>query len=145
MKTIDIYTDGACSGNPGIGGWAAVLIYGEHTKEISGFCEETTNNRMELTAVIKGIECLKEKCIVNVYTDSAYVCKAFTDHWLDKWISNNWKTSKKQDVENKDLWMELLKLTEMQEVQFHKVKGHADNKWNNRCDELATSEIKKNR
>lgn len=145
MKKIDLYTDGACSGNPGPGGWGVVLCYNEHKKELSGFEKNTTNNRMELLAVIKGLKSLKEKCEVNVYTDSAYVFNAFDQNWIDNWISNNWKNSQKKDVLNKDLWLELINLTKFHSVKFNKVKGHADNELNNRCDTLATGEIEKNK
>ena len=145
MKNIDLYTDGACSGNPGPGGWGVVLCYNEHKKELSGFEKNTTNNRMELLAVIKGLNSLKEKCQVNVYTDSAYVFNAFDKNWIENWISNNWKNSQKKDVLNKDLWLELISLTKFHSVTFNKVKGHADNELNNRCDALATGEIEKNK
>lgn len=145
MKTVELYTDGACSGNPGPGGWAAVLMYNGHTKEISGFSEETTNNRMELFAAISGLCCLKERCQVELYTDSAYVSNGFLKGWIYGWQRNGWKNSQKKDVENQDLWIELINLTKEHKVVWHKVKGHADNKYNNRCDELATGEIKKNR
>ena len=144
MKKIDLYTDGACSGNPGPGGWGVVLCYNEHKKELSGFETNTTNNRMELLAVIMGLSSLKEKCEVNVFTDSAYVFNAFDKNWIDNWISNNWKNSQKKDVLNKDLWLKLIDLTKYHTVVFNKVKGHADNELNNRCDKLATGEIEKN-
>lgn len=144
MKKIDLYTDGACSGNPGPGGWGVVLCYNEHKKELSGFEANTTNNRMELLAVIMGLSSLKEKCEVNVFTDSAYVFNAFDKNWIDNWISNNWKNSQKKDVLNKDLWLKLTDLTKYHTVVFNKVKGHADNELNNRCDKLATGEIEKN-
>ena len=145
MKTIDIYTDGACSYNPGPGGWAAVLLYKEKQKEISGFEELTTNNRMEIMAVIKGLEMLKAPCNVNLYTDSAYVSNAFLQGWIDNWQKNNWRGSDKKEVKNKELWLRLLELTKIHKVQFIKVKGHADNKFNNLCDRLATGEIEKNK
>ena len=141
MKFVEIYTDGACSGNPGPGGWAAVLRYGEHEREISGAEKETTNNRMELTAVIEAISALKEPCMVDVYTDSAYVEHAFNRGWLTNWQAHEWKTSSKSPVENQDLWKRLLPLTNEHQVAFHKVKGHSDNALNNRCDELARSAI----
>lgn len=144
-KNITIYTDGACSGNPGPGGWGAVLMYGTHKRELSGFEPETTNNRMEITAVIKALAALKEPCNVDVYTDSAYVCNTFAQGWIYNWLKNGWKTSTKKPVENQDLWQELLKLTNTHTVKFHKVKGHADNPYNNRCDQLATGEIKNSR
>ena len=143
MKKVDVYTDGACSGNPGAGGYCAILIYNGVEKVISGFENETTNNRMELLAVIKGLEALKECCEVNVYSDSQYVIDAFNMGWIDSWKSNGWKTAGKKPVKNVDLWTELLKLLEVQSVSFIKVKGHADNEKNNRCDKLARAEILK--
>lgn len=142
MKKIDLYTDGACSGNPGIGGWGAILIYNGIEKIISGGDNNTTNNRMELTAVIKGLQALKEGCQVDVYSDSAYVVNAFLQGWIDSWVVNNWKSSKGQ-VQNIDLWQQLLDLLKKHDVKWHKVKGHADNVNNNRCDKLARGEIDK--
>ncbi|MBO8173365.1 MAG: ribonuclease HI [Bacillaceae bacterium] len=144
MKEVTIYTDGACSGNPGPGGWAAVLMYGDHVKEITGYEENTTNNRMELKAAVEALKMLKEPCQVTLYSDSAYLVNCFQQGWYKNWIKNGWKNSKKQPVENQDLWKELLKLMEKHDVTFAKVKGHADNKWNNRCDELAVAAIKEN-
>ena len=141
MKQVTIYTDGACSGNPGPGGWAAVLLYGCHKKELSGGEPDTTNNRMELSAVIFGLQALKEPCRVDLYTDSAYVHNAFVNGWLDNWLRNGWKTSAKKDVVNQDLWKQLQTLTCTHAVTFHKVKGHADNALNNRCDQLAREAI----
>ena len=141
-KQLAIYTDGACSGNPGPGGWAAVLLYNAHKKEISGGEEATTNNRMELLAAIRGLEALKEDCVVDVYTDSAYLCNAFNKKWLNTWQVNGWKNSKKQPVENQDLWKQLLSLTSKHQITWNKVKGHSDNVYNNRCDELARLAIK---
>ncbi len=143
MDTVTIYTDGACSGNPGPGGWGCVLLYKGYRKEASGAEPDTTNNRMELTAAIEALRLLKRVCLVELYTDSAYLCNAFEQHWLDSWQRNNWKTSGKKDVENKDLWEILLALCTTQHVRFHKVKGHADNPENNRCDFLAREAIKK--
>jgi len=143
MQKVIIYTDGACSGNPGPGGWGAVLMYNDNKKEISGYKENTTNNIMEITAVIEALKLLKYECEVEIYSDSAYVVNAFKQKWIDNWKKNNWKTSNKDDVKNKELWQELDKLVNMHKVTFIKVKGHADNEWNNRCDELATGEIKK--
>lgn len=143
MKKVTIYTDGACSGNPGPGGWAAVLIYRSIVKEIAGSAAETTNNRMEITAAIEGLKALKEQCTVELYTDSAYLHNAFHEGWIYNWIRNGWKKSDKQPVLNKDLWEELYKLTEVHRVNWNKVKGHADVELNNRCDELARAEIKK--
>ena len=142
-KKVTIYTDGACSGNPGKGGWGAILMYGEIKREMSGAENETTNNRMELTAVIKALEALKEPCVVDLYSDSAYVVNAFVQDWISGWKSRGWKGSDKKPVKNLDLWMTLIELTEKHEVNFIKVKGHADNEFNNRCDELATSSILK--
>ena len=142
MKKIDLYTDGACSGNPGIGGWGAILIYNGIEKIISGGDYNTTNNRMELTAVIKGLQALKEGCQVDIYSDSAYVVNAFLQGWIDSWVVNNWKSSKGQ-VQNIDLWQQLLDLLKKHDVKWHKVKGHADNVNNNRCDKLARGEIDK--
>ncbi len=142
MKEIILYTDGACSGNPGIGGWGAILMYNNKEKELSGGEELTTNNRMELMAVIKGLEAIKESCIVDIYSDSAYVVNAFLQDWITKWVNNGWRTTK-GGVMNKDLWERLLELLERHQVSWHKVKGHADNKYNNRCDALARGEIEK--
>lgn len=141
-KHVVIYTDGACSGNPGPGGWAAVLTYGAHQKEISGFMPATTNNRMELFAAISGLGQLKTPCDVDLYSDSAYLVNAFEENWISGWLKRDWKTSAGTPVENQDLWRILLQLLKRHTVKFHKVKGHADNPLNNRCDELATTEIK---
>ncbi|MBR4003970.1 MAG: ribonuclease HI [Clostridia bacterium] len=143
MKKIDIYTDGACSGNPGPGGYAGILIYGSKEKIISGGDSLTTNNRMELMAVIKSLQALKEICEVDLYTDSAYVCNAITQGWLEDWQLKNWKNSQKKPVLNKDLWLELLEMLTKHKVNFIKVKGHSDNYNNNRCDEIARNEILK--
>jgi ribonuclease HI len=142
LKQIHIYTDGACSGNPGPGGWGAILQFGENHKEISGFAGDTTNNRMEITAVIEALKSLKYSCDVKVYSDSAYVVNAFNQKWIVNWQKNSWK-SKSGKVLNQDLWKELLEYTKIHKIEFIKVKGHSDNKYNNRCDELAVSEIKK--
>ncbi|EGD48722.1 Ribonuclease H [Ruminiclostridium papyrosolvens DSM 2782] len=144
MKQVEIYTDGACSGNPGAGGWGAVLMYGEHKVEISGFEKSTTNNKMELTAAFEALKRLKEPCKVNLYSDSAYLVNAFLQGWLDKWIKNGWKRNKNEEVKNIELWKELVRLADIHEIKWIKVKGHADNVYNNRCDKLATDEIKKN-
>ena len=132
MKEIDIYTDGACSGNPGPGGWGVVLIYQENKKELSGYQPETTNNRMELFAAIQGLSALKESCVVNLYSDSSYLVNAFEKHWIEKWQRNGWKTSTKSPVENQDLWKLLLIHVRKHQVRFIKVKGHSDNQYNNR-------------
>lgn len=141
MKQIKIYTDGACSGNPGPGGWGAVLIYNDISKEISGGKKDTTNNQMELQAVIEALKLLKEPCNVEIYSDSAYVVNAFLENWIDGWIKRNWKNSKKEAVKNREQWEELLQLLEQHKYSFIKVKGHSDNKYNNRCDELAVNAI----
>ncbi|HHW32401.1 MAG TPA: ribonuclease HI [Clostridiaceae bacterium] len=145
MKKVTIYTDGACSGNPGAGGWGAILKYGEHEKEISGFKDNTTNNQMELLAAVEALKCLKFPCEVELYSDSSYLINGFTEKWLDKWKANGWKTSSKDDVKNVELWMELDRLNKIHNIKWIKVKGHADNEYNNRCDKLATNEISKNR
>ena len=141
MEKIIIYTDGACSGNPGPGGWAAVLIYNGKEKEISGGNKNTTNNIMEITAVIEGLKALKYPCEVELYSDSAYVVNTFTQGWIFNWMQKGWKTSG-DSVKNKELWQELYSLTKIHKVTFNKVKGHADNHYNNRCDELARDAIK---
>lgn len=136
-----MYTDGACSYNPGPGGYGIVLIYNGVEKEFSGFNESTTNNRMELTAVIEGLKKLKESCDVTIYTDSAYTMNAFELGWLEDWQNKNWKNSQKKDVLNKDLWQELLSEMSKHKISWVKVKGHSDNKYNNRCDKLARTEV----
>ncbi len=141
-KSVEIYTDGACSGNPGAGGWAAVLLYNSHKKEISGAEPDTTNNRMELTAIIEGLKMLKEPCDVTLYSDSAYSVDPFLKNWISGWIARGWRTTSKDDVKNVDLWQTLLQLTSKHSVTFVKVKGHSDNELNNRCDLLARTAIK---
>ena len=143
ISEVTIYTDGACSGNPGPGGWAAILMAGGAKKELSGGEADTTNNRMELMAVIEGLRALKRPCKVDIYSDSAYVVNAFSQNWIGKWVNNGWKNSAKAEVANSDLWKELISLTAVHNVTFHKVKGHSDNEFNNRCDELAVAEWKK--
>lgn len=143
MKEINIYTDGACSGNPGKGGWGAVLVYKGTEKEISGGSADTTNNRMELTAVIEALKQLKEVCNVTLTTDSKYVCDAVTKGWVYSWKKNGWKKADKKPVKNVDLWERLLDLMKNHKVTFLKVKGHADNELNNRCDRLAVMEREK--
>ena len=145
MKELTIYTDGACSGNPGPGGWGAVLLYRDMRREMSGYEPVTTNNRMELTAAIEAMRALKEPCEVDVYSDSSYLCNAFLQNWLTNWVRRGWIKSDKKPVENRDLWEMLLKFTQIHRISWHKVKGHADNPLNNRCDELATGEIKRRR
>lgn len=143
MKTVTIYTDGACSGNPGVGGWGAILFYKDQMREMSGFEENTTNNKMELTAAIKALERLKEPCEVELYSDSAYLVNAFLEGWLTKWQMNGFKSSNKKPVQNVDLWQKLIELNNIHKITWIKVKGHADNIYNNRCDALATGEIAK--
>lgn len=142
MKEVTIYTDGACSGNPGPGGWGAILMYNGTSKEISGANKDTTNNIMEITAVLEALKLLKEECEVKVYSDSAYVVNAFNQGWIYNWRKNNWKTASKDPVKNQELWEELYNLVQKHKVEFIKVKGHSDNEYNNRCDFLATSAIK---
>ena len=144
MKQVTIYTDGACSGNPGPGGWAAVLRYGEHVKEMSGFVHGTTNNRMEIMAAIEGLSALKQPCEVTICSDSAYLVNAFRKGWIENWKLNGWKNAAKQSVENQDLWMILLLSIKKHRhsVQFQKVPGHADDALNNRCDELARAAVR---
>ncbi len=141
MEKVTIYTDGACSGNPGPGGWGAILMYQGNKKEISGGKKNTTNNEMELTAVIEALKMLKFPCLVDLYSDSAYVVNAFLQNWIGNWVKNNWKTSSKEPVKNQELWKELYELTKTHQVKFIKVKGHSDNEFNNRCDELARNAI----
>ncbi|MBA4543224.1 MULTISPECIES: ribonuclease HI [Thermoactinomyces] len=141
MDEVIVYTDGACSYNPGPGGWAAILLHGSRRKEISGGERETTNNRMELTAVIRALEALKKPCRVKVHSDSAYIVNCFKQKWHVKWQKNGWVTASKKPVENKDLWQRLLELMKQHEVEFIKVKGHSDVELNNRCDELARAAV----
>ena len=141
MEEVTIYTDGACSGNPGPGGWGSILMYKGNIKEISGGKKDTTNNVMELTAVIEGLKLLKFPCKVKLYSDSAYVVNAFNQKWIYGWLKNGWKNASKEPVKNKELWQELYDLTKVHEVEFIKVKGHSDNEYNNRCDELARDAI----
>ena len=143
LKKVVIYSDGACSGNPGPGGWAAILKFGPHQKEISGNMSHTTNNRMELFAVISGLGALKQSCKVEVYSDSTYVVNAFNQNWIESWQKRGWKTSDNKPVENQDLWRLLLITMRKHDVSFHKVPGHQDHAENNRCDELARSEVQK--
>ncbi len=143
MKQVTLYTDGACSGNPGAGGWGCVLLYGEHRLELSGGETETTNNRMELMAVIMGLERLKYPCEVAVYSDSAYTVRAFEEGWVYAWERHGWRKADRKAVLNDDLWKRLLNLTRTHRVTFYKVKGHADNELNNRCDALARGAIPK--
>jgi len=140
MKKVTIYTDGACSGNPGPGGWGVILIYKGKSKEISGAEEMTTNNRMELIAVLSGLEALNEPCEVTLYTDSQYISNAINLGWLETWQKKGWKR-KGGEVKNLDLWVRLTVLMEKHKVTFKWIKGHADNQHNNRCDELARNAI----
>ena len=136
-KEVNLYTDGACSGNPGPVGYGAILIYNGIEKEISGGEENTTNNKMEIMAVLKGLQMLKEPCKVTVYSDSAYVVNTIDKGWIYGWKKNNWRKSDKSQVKNIELWEEMLRLMEIHEIKFIKVKGHSDNEYNNRCDKLA--------
>ena len=142
MKHVSIYTDGACSGNPGPGGWGAILIYGGKEKEISGFETGVTNNRMELRAVIEALSSLKERCRVDLSSDSSYVVNAFNEGWLSEWKKQDWRRGKKNEVKNIDLWEKLDQAASRHMMTWILVKGHSDNKYNNRCDKLATEEIK---
>ena len=142
MKTVTLYTDGACSGNPGPGGWGAVLEYMGHEKELCGGEESTTNNRMELTAVIMGLSSLKEPCIVELYSDSKYVIDGLEKGWAASWKKKGWIKSDKKPALNPDLWEQLLELTGKHQMRYHWVKGHAENPKNNRCDELAVMQWK---
>lgn len=141
MKKIILYTDGACSGNPGVGGWGAILDYKGNFKKLKGAENNTTNNRMELMAVIMGLKALKEPCEVEIYSDSAYVVNAFLQDWVTSWQINGWKNAQKKEVKNIDLWQELIALCAKHNVSWFKVKGHADNERNNECDKMATGEI----
>lgn len=141
LKSVDLYSDGACSGNPGPGGWAAILIFGPHKKEIYGYDPKTTNNRMEMTAVLMGLRALKEPCRVTVYSDSELVVKAFNNGWMEKWLKTNFKQG---NVKNIDLWKQILDELKSHTVKWVWVKGHADNALNNRCDELARKAIADN-
>ncbi len=143
MKKVVLYTDGACSGNPGVGGWAAILRHGSAEKVLTGGEEQTTNNRMELMGVISGLEALKEGCEVEIYSDSAYVVNAFLQDWISYWLMSGWRTKGKKPVQNIELWQRLLNVCAKHKITWNKVKGHADNELNNRCDALAVAEIEK--
>ncbi len=145
MKEVIVYTDGACSGNPGPGGWGAVLISGDNRKEISGYESWTTNQRMELAAAVWALKALKFPCAVTLYSDSAYLINAFQQNWFARWQKNGWLNSHKQPVENSDLWKKLLTLNDLHRVTWTKVKGHSGNPENERCDELAREAIRSNR
>ena len=141
MEKVTIYTDGACSGNPGPGGWGAILMYNGNKKELSGGNKDTTNNIMEITAVLEALKALKFPCEVDLYSDSAYVVNCFNQGWIYNWLKKGWKTASGEPVKNRELWEELYNLAKTHKVTFHKVKGHADNEFNNRCDELARNAI----
>ena len=143
MKTVTLYTDGACSGNPGPGGWGAILEFNGHEKAFSGGEVSTTNNRMELTAVIRGLQALKEPCIVELYSDSKYVIDALEKGWAEGWRARGWKKADKKPALNPDLWEQLLQLTELHTVHYHWIPGHTDNPKNDRCDQLAVDQWKK--
>jgi ribonuclease HI len=138
---VEIFSDGACSGNPGPGGWGTILRYGGHEKELSGFDPETTNNRMELTGAIAGLAALTRSCRVHLTTDSEYVKKGMTE-WVEGWVKRGWKNSQKKPVANRDLWEQLLELTDKHQVEWHWVRGHAGHDENERCDALARAAIK---
>jgi len=142
MKKITIYADGSCSGNPGPGGWGALLIYEKHVKELSGGSPQTTNNIMELTGVIEALKSLKEPCQIEIYSDSKYVIQGITE-WIHDWKIRGWKNAAKKPVKNKELWMELEEEVNKHKTTWYWVKGHADNPYNNRCDELAVSETER--
>ena len=143
MKQVTIYTDGACSGNPGPGGWGAILMYGAHKRELSGGEADTTNNRMELTAVIEALSCLKEPCVVELWSDSKYIIDGLSKGWPKGWRARGWVKSDKKPALNVDLWEQLLPLIQTHQVHYHWVKGHASNEKNNRCDQLAVAESKR--
>ena len=140
MKTVTVYTDGACSGNPGPGGWGAVLVYNGKEKELSGGEKSTTNNRMELMAAISALEALKEPCRVELYSDSKYLVDAIEKNWLENWIKRGWKKADKSPVLNPDLWQRLIEASRPHQVIYHWVKGHAGHAYNERCDRLAVAQ-----
>lgn len=140
MKEVSIYTDGACSGNPGPGGWCAILIYKKHEKEVFGGEKEATNNQMELKAVVEGLKMLKEKCRVSLYSDSSYVINPFIQEWIEKWVEKGWRKADKNPVKNLELWKELYSLSKKHDINWIKIKGHAENELNNRCDEIAVEQ-----
>lgn len=142
MKEITIYTDGACSGNPGPGGWGAIIVYRTVERELCGGEADTTNNRMELLAAISALEQIKEPCKINLYTDSKYVKGGITE-WIKKWLKNNWKNSSNTTVKNKELWMRLLEATKIHDITWHWIEGHAGHKYNERADKLARSQCPK--
>ncbi|MBQ7362856.1 MAG: ribonuclease HI [Clostridia bacterium] len=138
MKEVSLYTDGACRGNPGPGGWGAILVYGAHERELSGGERETTNNRMELMAAISGLGALKERCSVTLYSDSKYIVDAYLEGWVDGWRAKGWRRGR-EPLKNPDLWERLVALTDYHEVKFVWVKGHNGHSYNERCDALATA------
>ena len=140
MKVVTLYTDGACSGNPGPGGWGAILEFGGVEKQLCGGERETTNNRMELTAVIRGLQALKEPCIVELYSDSKYVIDGLSKGWAESWKKNGWRKADKKPALNSDLWEQLLAPTHIHTLRYHWVKGHAENEKNNRCDQMAVAQ-----
>lgn len=142
LDTVLIYTDGACSGNPGKGGWGAILIYNNVEKRISGASYETTNNQMELTGPIEALKLLKRPCKVKLYSDSAYLVNAFEQGWIYNWQKNGWRTAGKKDVKNRDLWQQIYEFTRVHDIEWIKVKGHSDNKYNNMCDTMAVEAYK---
>ena len=142
MEKVIIYTDGACSGNPGPGGWGSILMYKENKKEIFGNKENTTNNVMELTAALEALKLLKFPCEVDLYSDSAYLVNGFDKGWIYNWQKNNWQTANKEPVKNKEIWEAIYQMTKVHKIKFIKVKGHSDNEFNNRCDEMARKAIK---
>lgn len=142
MKEVILYTDGACSGNPGPGGWGALLIWNGTEKELSGGEPNTTNNRMEMMAIIEGLRALKEKCHVKIHSDSALIINAFNKNWIQNWQKRGWKKSNKKPVENQDLWKEMLRVLSPHKVDWVKVKGHSTNKLNNRVDRIAVAASK---
>lgn len=141
MKKVTIYTDGACSVNPGPGGWGCVLIYNDIEREFSGFENNTTNNRMEMMAVIEALSRLKEPCEIDLYSDSAYVVNAFLQGWIPNWIAHNWRTADNKPVKNDDLWRKIVDFSQYHKITWHKVKGHSTDKYNNICDSLARGEV----
>ncbi|MDH7478667.1 MAG: ribonuclease HI [Syntrophomonadaceae bacterium] len=141
--TVEIYTDGACSGNPGPGGWGVILMHRGREREISGSDEYSTNQRMELQAAIEGLKALRFPCRVKLYSDSAYLVNAFQEKWIDRWQRNGWLNYRKEPIENQDLWKQLLELAQKHQVEWIKVEGHTDNPYNNRCDQLAREAIRK--
>lgn len=142
-KTVIVFTDGACSGNPGPGGWGALLQWNRKEKELTGAAEDTTNNRMEMRAVIEALKALNQPCHVKIHSDSALIVNAFKQGWIDNWQKRGWKKADKKPVENQDLWKEMLKAMEPHDVEWIKVKGHADNERNNRVDALAVEASKR--